>query len=159
MHGPRQGEHNSSHEQQATLQLTAAAQAALDFQNVPPTALESGDSQRSFLGGNGTVICDLTETSPEVGPKQYKFGFPTMIAAPDGPRLVGLEAEWAEGDSETKQTIVSGDRGAQSVVPFEPVSTERITAVLNRHVGDPSKNTEGRAQRLRGKLGRLLGRS
>jgi hypothetical protein len=155
MSGPSSGEHNLSPEQLEIAQLSTAAQAALDFRNPSRKELGNGSSSRSFHDGNRAAICDLTEVTNPAGPKEYKFGFPSVLTAGNAP--VMLEAVWSEGGSEVQQAIVAGDHDGRAQATFETLPVPAITAILNLHVGDPSKIAhQKRASRLTGKLGRLF---
>jgi hypothetical protein len=157
MSAPSSGEQNQSSEQLEIAQLSTAAREALDYRDRPRTELESGAIERSFYGGNTDEICDLTETTLHNGPVQYALGFPYIVATSKGPTKVGLQVSWAEGSGEVEQTVVSGDRDGQAELTFEGLTIPTITAILNHHVGDPSKIVRKRqARQLVGRLARSL---
>lgn len=157
MSGLPTGEQNQSPEQLEIVQLSTAAREALDYRDRPRKELDGGTIERSFFGGNTDEICDLTETTPLDGPIQYRFGFPQIVPSPKGPTRVVIEASWGEGSREIEQSVASGDHDDQAQATFEGLPVPKITAILNRHVRDPSKIIrEKHARQLVGRFARRL---
>lgn len=120
-------------EELAVATLTAAAQSALDFRKTELKPMPGGGSSRAFTGGNHQATCDLGELIFPDGTKTYIFNMPRMVKTELGVGLVGLHAQWNDGDDRVTQRIVSGD-----VTEFEPIKPGDLAKALTFHLDDPT---------------------